>query len=297
MSGPGSASRSGAAADGLGLGHDDAPLAGLARIRNRERQAIRTGGRRSVPVDDRRRGRYVRALPARGELEDIALDATIRAAAPWQLERRTDGGRLAIRSEDLRRKHRVAPRSTTIVFVVDASWSMAVTRRMRAARGAILGLLGDAYLRRDRVGLVTFRGQRAASRLEPTGAVALARRALRDLPVGGKTPLAAALIEASRMFRREALRRPGARALMVLLTDGAANVSVGQAPPLEEAWYAADRLRAAGIRSVVIDAEQPHRDRGLARALADHLNAPAIVLADLRADLLYRAVRRALDQA
>ena len=297
MSGPGPASRSDPAADGLRLGHDDAPSEGLARIGNREREATRTGGRRNAPVDDRRRGRYVRALPATGELEEIALDATIRAAAPWQLTRRTAGGRMAIRSEDLQRKHRVAPRSTTIVFVVDASWSMAVTRRMRAARGAILGLLGDAYLRRDRVGLITFRGQRAVSRLEPTGAVALARRALRDLPVGGKTPLAAALIEASRMFRREALRRPGARALMVLLTDGAANVSVGQAPPLEEAWYAADRLRGAGIRSVVIDAEQPHRDRGLARALADHLNAPAIVLADLRADLLYRAVRRALDQA
>src|SRR6185295_7131937 len=151
---------------------------------------------------------------------------------------------------------RVAPQHTIIVFVIDASWSMAVSQRIRAARGAILALLRDAYQRRDRVGVVTFRQDRADVVLAPTGAIVPARRALEDLPIGGRTPLSAGLLAAARLFRRERLRQPTARTLMVVLTDGAANVAIGDLPPLTEAWRIADRIRAAGVRSVVVDAER-----------------------------------------
>jgi magnesium chelatase subunit D len=272
--------------------------AGSIRVA-RDRTIRRSTGRRSFTITDRRRGWCVRARAADDAADDLALDATIRAAAGAQSWRpRTDGAPLVqIRREDLRRNVRVAPESTVIVFVVDASWSMAVSQRIRAARGAILTLLEDAYQRRERVGLVTFRKNRADVLLAPTGAVAPARRALESLSIGGKTPLSAGLLAAARLFRRERLRQPDARALMVLLTDGAANVALGDSPPLAEAWRVADRIRRAGVRSVVIDAERRGPGRGLTQALASHLGAPALVTLDFRADLLYRAVRRALDLA
>jgi len=166
---------------------------------------------------------------------------------------------------------------------------------MRAARGAMIALLADAYRRRDRVALITFRKRSATVALAPTGSIVLARRALSHLPVGGTTPLASALIEAARLFRREKLRHPCTDMLMIILTDGAANVGVAAGSPLDQAWCAADRLRRLGVRSIVIDGERPERMRGLATALARRLKAPAIELSELRPDLLYHSVRRAMN--
>jgi magnesium chelatase subunit D len=262
-----------------------------------DRRAGRVGGRRRRALADASRGHVIRARHAGRFVADIALGTTIRAAAaqPWP-SRDTDGPAVTIDARHVHQQVRVGPRSTTILFVVDASWSMAVARRLRAARGALFALLADAYTRRDRVGLITFRNRTAVVQLAPTGAIDAARRALAHLPVGGTTPLAAALVEAARVLRREELRHPGSDALMIILTDGAANVSLsGAGAPLEEAWRAADRLRRRGVRSVVIDAESRERDRGLAQTLARRLGASAPVLAELRADLLYAAARRAME--
>ena len=268
--------------------HAGAPVLSRAPLNRRVRRA---GGRRTRMIAHRTRGHVVHAVGVGTFVPDVALEATIRAAALHH----SVAPPISIVAADVHQKQRVAPRSTTILFVVDASWSMAVARRMRAARGAMFALLADAYLRRDRVGLVTFRDRRASVRLAPTRAISVARKALATIPIGGKTPLASALVEAARVFRREHVRQPHADALMVIVTDAAANVSVAGGAPLEEAWSAADRLRLCGVRSVVIDAERPDRDQGLASTLAQHLGASAVVLSELRADLLYREVRRALE--
>ena len=194
------------------------------------------GGRRSRTRTDRKRGRYIQARPAHGKTNDLAFDATMRAAAPFQKERSEQRKRVAfaIRSSDFHRKIRVKKASNLILFVVDASWSMAVAERMSATKGAILSLLTDAYQRRDRVGLVVFQKNRATLILPPTNSVQLAQRALADIPVGGKTPLSAGLLMAHEIVARERILHPDVNPLIILLTDGAGNVSVSSMPPQDE---------------------------------------------------------------
>src|SRR5690606_29591407 len=137
-----------------------------------------------------------------------AFDATIRAAAPYQRERERGGLACALRRQDLQRKVRVTKQSHLVLFVVDASWSMAVAERMQATKGAILSLLTDAYQHRDRVGLVVFQKNRALEVLPPTNSVQLAQKALADIPVGGKTPLSAGLSLALQIVYRERVSNP-----------------------------------------------------------------------------------------
>lgn len=178
-----------------------------------------------------------------------------------------------------------------ILFVVDASWSMAVAERMSATKGAILSLLTDAYQRRDRVGLVVFQKNRATLILPPTNSVQLAKRALADIPVGGKTPLSAGLHLAHEVIKREKVIHPDINPLMILLTDGAGNVSLGNIPPQEEANQLADLIAADEIRAVVINMEHSAFDQGLAQNLADHLQSPCYTLTELKAETLYHAVK------
>jgi Mg-chelatase subunit ChlD len=191
----------------------------------------------------------------------------------------------------LQRKVRVKKQANLVVFVVDASWSMAVAERMSATKGAIMSLLTDAYQRRDRVGLVVFQKDRAQLVLPPTNSVELARKALVDIPVGGKTPLSAGLALTLEVFKRDKLSHPDAMPLLILLTDGAGNVSMGNLPPQEEAHLIADQIRETDIRSVVINMEHASFDQGLAKQLADRLDGPCYTLQELRADLLYHTVR------
>lgn len=243
------------------------------------------------------RGRYISARPAETSDRDIAFDATLRAAAPYQKARRDPSSELAIslRRSDLQRKVRVRKSANLILFVVDASWSMAVAERMTATKGAILSLLTDAYQRRDRVGLIVFQKDRALTVLPPTNSVHLAQRALADIPVGGKTPLSAGLQLALEIFERERISHPDVLPLMILLTDGAGNVSMGSLPPQEEAEKIADLLREMDIRSVVINMEHAAFDQGLADNLADHLGAPCYTLHELKAEHLYRTVRKEME--
>jgi Mg-chelatase subunit ChlD len=256
-----------------------------------DRLTRRQSGRRSQSPTDLKRGRYIQARPAHDGTSDIAFDATIRAAAPYQIERDRGDLAFAIRKHDLQRKVRVKKQANLVVFVVDASWSMAVAERMSATKGAIMSLLTDAYQRRDRVGLVVFQKDRAQLVLPPTNSVELARKALVDIPVGGKTPLSAGLALTLEVFKRDKLSHPDAMPLLILLTDGAGNVSMGNLPPQEEAHLIADQIRETDIRSVVINMEHASFDQGLAKQLADRLDGPCYTLQELRADLLYRTVR------
>jgi magnesium chelatase subunit D len=256
-----------------------------------DRLTRRRGGRRSQTRTERKRGRYIQSRPANGETSDIAFDATIRAAAPHQIERDKGDLAFAVRKQDLQRKVRVAKQANLVLFVVDASWSMAVAERMTATKGAIMSLLTDAYQRRDRVGLVVFQKDRAMEVLPPTNSVQLAQKALSDIPVGGKTPLSAGLALAHRIIQRDGLAHPDALPLMIILTDGAGNVSLGNIPPQEEAHQIAEQIKAENIRSVVINMEHISFDQGLAQGLADRLGGPCYTLQELRADLLYDTVR------
>ncbi len=259
--------------------------------------ARKHAGRRSRSRTDRKRGRYIQARPARGKTDDVAFDATIRAAAPFQKERSEMRRRVAfaIRPGDLQRKVRVKKTANLVLFVVDASWSMAVAERMSATKGAILSLLTDAYQRRDRVGLVVFQKDRATLVMAPTNSIQLAQRALADIPVGGKTPLSAGLFLTLDVLKKERILHPDVLPLVILLTDGAGNVSMSSMPPQEEAHRIAEQIATEGIRCVVINMEHAAFDQGLAQALAEHLEAPCYTLHELKAETLYQAVREEME--
>jgi magnesium chelatase subunit D len=159
-----------------------------------------------------------------------------------------------------------------------------------------MSLLIDAYQRRDRVGLVVFQKNDAHLVLTPTNSIDLAQTALADIPVGGKTPLSAGLMLSYRVITQELRLRPELTPLMILLTDGAGNVSVTDTlPPQEEAYRTADLIREADVRSVVINMEHAAFDQGLAQALADRLDSPCYTLPELTAELLVRTVQDELD--
>ncbi len=246
----------------------------------------------------RKRGRYTQSKPAMGKVDDLAFDATIRAAAPYQTRRSEQREQVAfaIQPQDYMRKVRVRRTANLILFVVDASWSMAVAERMAAAKGAILSLLNDAYQRRDRVGMIVFQKDRATLVLSPTNSVMMAQRALQDIPVGGKTPLSAGLRLAYEVLMREKITMPDVLPLMVLLTDGAGNVAMGnQLGPLVEAYQIARLIAEEHVHSIVINLEHPSFDRGLAQALADNLLSPCYSIEDLRAESLYLAVKQEIN--
>jgi Mg-chelatase subunit ChlD len=257
-----------------------------------------------VTRTDRKRGRYIRSQPAGERPEDIAFDATLRTAAPFQQQRRAeaeergdDSMALELRKQDLQRKVRVRRANNLILFVVDASWSMAAAERMEATKGAILSLLMDAYQRRDQVGLVVFQKDRARLVLPPTSSVDLAHKALQDIPVGGKTPLSSGLLLAYRICQGAMRRDPETRPLIILLTDGAGNVSLTGMPAQEEAMHMAGLIHQGHVRGVVVNMEHAAFDRGLAQALADAMGAPCYCIPDLQADSLLRTVQGELNLA
>jgi magnesium chelatase subunit D len=261
----------------------------------------RQSGRRSTTRTDRKRGRYVRAQQAGDKPRDIAFDATLRAAAPFQKQRaeqkKETGMAYALRKSDLQEKVRVRKAANLIMFAVDASWSMAVSERMQATKGAIMSLLTDAYQRRDRVGLVVFQKDRASLVLPPTNSVVLAKEAMADIPVGGKTPLSAGLLMTYDTIIRERNLNPDVMPMMILLTDGAGNVSVSdKLSPQEEAHSIARRIREQDIRTVTINMEHVAFDQGLAQRLADELGGPCYTLSQIRADNLLSTVRAEMDR-
>ena len=255
-------------------------------------------GRRSITRTKRKRGRYSQSKPAGGKADDLAFDATIRAAAPFQKDRQEQRRKVAfaVQPSDYMRKVRVRKTANLILFVVDASWSMAVAERMAAAKGAILSLLNDAYQRRDRVGMIVFQKDKATLVMAPTNSVTSAQRALRDIPVGGKTPLSSGLKMAYEVLMREKITHPDILPLMVMLTDGAGNVAFGkQLGPLQESYEIARMIAKEKVHSIVINLEHVAFDRGLAQTLADNLLSPCYSLEDLHAETLYHAVRQEIS--
>ncbi|MCC9706236.1 putative cobaltochelatase [Streptomyces sp. MNU76] len=233
-------------------------------------------------------GRTTGARRPRGALTKLHLAATVQAAAPHQRTRGRSGPGLVVRRDDLRQATREGREGNLVLFVVDASGSMAARQRMGAVKGAVLSLLLDAYQRRDKVGLVTFRGSAADVALPPTSSVDAAAARLESLPTGGRTPLAAGLLKAHDVLRVERLRDPARRPLVVVVTDGRAT---GGPEPVALAGRAARLFAAEGLASVVVDCESGHVRLGLAGRLAGELGGTAVTLDELRADSIAGLVR------
>ncbi|GGV16919.1 magnesium chelatase [Streptomyces filipinensis] len=233
-------------------------------------------------------GRTTGARRPRGALTKLHLAATVQAAAPHQRARGRSGPGLVIRRDDLRQAAREGREGNLVLFVVDASGSMAARQRMSAVKGAVLSLLLDAYQRRDKVGLVTFRGSGAEVALPPTSSVDAAAARLEALPTGGRTPLAAGLLRAHEVLRVERLRDPARRALVVLVTDGRAT---GGPEPVALAGRAARLFAAEQVASVVVDCESGPVRLGLAGQLAGELGGTAVTLDELRADSIAGLVK------
>ncbi|MFF8588250.1 putative cobaltochelatase [Streptomyces althioticus] len=233
-------------------------------------------------------GRTTGARRPQGTLTKLHLAATVQAAAPHQRARGRSGRGLVVRRDDLRQATREGREGNLVLFVVDASGSMAARQRMSAVKGAVLSLLLDAYQRRDKVGLVTFRGSAADVALPPTSSVDAAAARLESLPTGGRTPLAAGLLKAHDVLRVERLRDPARRALVVVVTDGRAT---GGPEPVAQASRAARLFAADGVASVVVDCESGPVRLGLAGRLAGELGGTAVTLDELRADSIAGLVK------
>jgi magnesium chelatase subunit D len=275
------------------------------------------GRRNRGPAD---RGGMVAARPSPEGVTDIALVATVQAAAARRATEAsaadprkvgtgpTFRGSSLVERADLRQAMREARTANLVVLCVDASGSMGAARRMEAAKGAAVSLLLDAYQRRDRVALVTFAEEEARVALRPTGSVEVARARLADLPTGGRTPLGPGLRAALDVARSARHRDPDRRPVIVVVTDGRATSAgalagrpsgagcSGAAPsgagtdPVAAALAAAAEIAAAGIEALVVDAEDGDLRLGLARQLADTMGAHYTALPDLQADSLTRVV-------
>lgn len=236
------------------------------------RKKSQGSGRRSLVKTSRRQGRYVRASFCTGQLKDgadIAFDATLRAAAPYQKHRVKKGRAVVLCPDDFRQKLREKRTGNTILFVVDASGSMGANRRMKTVKGIVMSFLKDAYEKRDKVGMIAFKGSEASLILPVTRSVEFAKKCLESLPTGGRTPLAEGIEKGLSVLSAECRRIPDTLPVMVLVSDGRANAGK---EAFKEALKQAKRAGQMDIHCVVLDTEQGPVRLGLARELAEAMN-------------------------
>ncbi|MER6617194.1 putative cobaltochelatase [Streptomyces xantholiticus] len=285
-----------APAPGAGSGGEQQPVRAAEPFRTKMLSVPGLGegaaGRRSRARTEH--GRTTGARRPRGALTKLHLAATVQAAAPHQRARGRSGRGLVVRRDDLRQATREGREGNLVLFVVDASGSMAARKRMGAVKGAVLSLLLDAYQRRDKVGLITFRGKGAELALPPTSSVDAAAARLESLPTGGRTPLAQGLLKAHDVLRIERLRDPSRRPLLVVVTDGRAT-GAGAGDAFGSALRAARLHAAEGTAAVVVDCEAGPVRLGLAGTLAGSLGGSAVTLDELRAESIAGLVKDVRD--
>lgn len=247
-------------------------------------------GKRSLTRTDSRLGRYVRAeMPRAKQGIDLAFDATLRAAAPYQKNRRGTEA-VIIRPEDYRSRVREKHIGANLIFLVDASGSMGAQERMKTVKGVILSLLKEAYQKRDRVGMIAFRRDRAEVLLPVTRSVDLAEKLLRELPTGGKTPLAEGLESTLSMIYGLSQRDKGQQTAVILITDGRANATYAGDDPVARALEAAEKFSRTNVMSVVLDTENDFLKVGIAPAIAKKMGAGYYTLKRLSSERVLRIV-------
>lgn len=240
----------------------------------KKRFSPKGSGKRNMTRSDERQGRYVKAGIPKGETHDIAIDATLRAAAPHQKGRQSNGCAVVIRHEDIRRKEREKRTGNIFLFLVDASGSMGARERMKAVKGVVFKMLADAYQKRDRVGMIAFRRDRAEVLLPITRSIEFAQKKLAALPTGGKTPLAQGLIKAEDMLDRLYKQDPLQDPVLILITDGRATNSLNKnTDPVRDALSEAERIGHRHMLAAVIDTESSFIKLGLAKELAQKMGA------------------------
>lgn len=248
-------------------------------------------GKHGKTKSDNSKGRYVRSRMS-SDLTDLALDASIRAAAPYQQFREKNGLALVLEPNDLRQKVRERKSGASVMFLVDASGSMGARKRMVAVKGAVFSLLQDSYKNRDKVGLIAFRREQSELLLPFTKSVDFAYRKLKEMPTGGTTPLAAALLKAYMELKKETKLHPNERYYVVLTTDGRANVAMEGGDPFKDAMMAARHIGNEEIASwIVVDTGTgyPHTDNAL--KICSELNGTYLKLEDLDSDNLAHRIK------
>ncbi|VVB72144.1 von Willebrand factor type A domain protein [uncultured archaeon] len=252
----------------------------------------KTSGRRMNTLALRNRGRYLRQrMPQEGK--DIAIDATIRAAAPYQ-KVRFGPNAIKVKGEDIREKERVGKTSAVVLFVVDASGSMGSMQRMESAKGAVLSMLVDSYQKRDKIGMVAFKGKDAELILPLCSSVDLALGCLRELPTGGKTPLSAGLSRGLQLLQGELRKDSETKPMMVLISDGRANVGMG-GKIRDELMEISERSKQLGVHTIVIDTEVVESSfmdmrLGYCREIAETSGGRYYPISGLSPEVLYNIV-------
>ena len=258
----------------------------------RDRLFRQGSGRRSKTKSGTSKGRYAGFTQSpKPHQKDLALDATLRAAAPYQRSRDHTDCAVALVDSDLRYKVRENHVGATIVFAVDASGSMGARKRMKETKEAILSMLLDSYQKRDKIGLVAFRKDDAQTLLDITASVDLAEKKLQALPTGGRTPLAAGIFQAWQLLRARRLKDPDILPMLVLVTDGRANRSLWTEDAVADAVKAAELIRQDGIHAVVIDTEKDFISLHIAQQIAQAMNAAYYKVTDLQSDQLRAIVK------
>ena len=224
-------------------------------------------GRSVKTLTKSKQGKYVRTKLPKGKIRDIAIDATIRAAA---VNKKNGGFKINI--EDIREKIRVGKGASLVVFVVDASGSMGATERMKSAKGAIFSFLNRAYQKRDRVAMIVFRNKEAYTLLQPTRSMDLAMKKLEEIPTGGKTPLPAGILKGIETIKSELIKNDNLIPVLVLITDGKGNVPIEE-NVFNELKYCADEIKKRNLRTIVIDTESGSLRFGLAKEFAEDSKA------------------------
>ena len=258
----------------------------------RDRIPRKGSGRRSRTRTSSKAGRYVMSTMER-RTNDLALDATLRAAAPYQKRRSRQDVAIAIEDSDIREKIREKRIGNFIVFVVDASGSMGAGKRMIETKGAILSLLLDAYQKRDKVAMVAFKGDRAEVLLPPTSSIELAHKLLEELPTGGKTPLCHGISLGYQIIQSYFRKDPYIYPFLILISDGKANVSQYGGKPFSEAMEVAEEIKNdTRVNTAVVDVEKSGLiSFGLAHQLSIQMAARYFRIEDLKSDTLVEVLR------
>lgn len=256
-----------------------------------KKEKILGSGKRCKTISDSLKGRYVKSIIPKGKVKDLAFDATLRAAAPYQRLLKKNGVAIVIKKEHIREKIREKRIGTSVLFTVDASGSMGAHERMKEVKGAIFSLLKDAYEKRDRIGLVAFRKDSAEELLPMTRSIELANKKLKNLPVGGKTPLHKGLEKSYTILLNEKKKNKDIVPVLVLVTDGKISTKENSENIFANLLKFCEEIRESKIKVIVIDSEKGRIKLNMAKDINEKLGGKYYRLEDLKVQSITQVVR------